>query len=151
MKEKLAGFVLISLFFIQFYMVTSSNEFVCYKSANTCYVKKFFYDNQILATYDLDKIEKLNWKWEYRRKYRYQQVYMMYKTLDNDSVSQIKLLKTDFASDKIAAFNEYQKNNEETFKFKDLQLFLIITTIFSMVFFIPAGVFLLKNGKFEIR
>lgn len=151
MKEKLAGIVLISLFFIQFYIVTNSNEFVCYKSKNTCYVKKFFYDHQILAAYDFDKIEKLNWKWKYGRRCRYQQVYMMYKTSDNETVSQINLLKTDFADDKITDFKAYQKNDEETFKFNDLQIFLIISTIFSMVFFIPAGVVLLKNGKFEIR
>ena len=151
MIEKLAGLVLISLFFLQFYMVTNSNEFVCYKSENTCYVKKLFYDNKIAATYNLDKIEKLNWKWQYRRKSRYQKVYMIYKTSDNESVSQINLLETDFANDKITAFNEYQKNEEETFKFNDLHIFLMIATIFSMVFFIPAGVVLLKNGKFEIR
>lgn len=145
MKEKLAGLVLISIFLILFSMVTSSKEFVCYKSENTCYIRKFFYDSQIFATYDLDKIEKLNWKWKYGKKSRFQQVYMMYKTPDDDSVSQINLLKTDFANDKTTAFNEYKKNDEEIFKFNDLQIFLILATLFAMGFFVPAGVVLLKK------
>lgn len=145
MKEKIVGLVLISIFLLLFSMVTSSKEFVCYKSENTCYVRKLFYDSQIFATYDLDKIEKLNWKWKYSRKSRYQQVYMMYKTPDNNSVSQINLLKTDFADDKITAFNKYQKNDENEFKFNDLQIFLILATLFAMAFFVPAGVVLLKK------
>jgi len=146
MKERLLGLILISLFLIQFYAVTSSNEFVCHKSLGTCQVKKLFYDKQVLETYDLNRIERANWRWKYGRKFRYQQVYMMYKMLDNKSIDKITLIKTDFADKKVEKFNEYLKNEEEKFCFNDLQIYLIISTIFTLFFFVPMGVVMLKRG-----
>ncbi|MBR1908161.1 hypothetical protein IJ818_04410 [bacterium] len=145
MKERFLGIILISLFLIQFYAVTSSKEFVCCKRANTCHVKKLFYDKQVLNTYDLDRIERVNWRWKYGKRFRYQQVYIMYKMLNEESVDPITLIKTDFADKKVEKFNEYLKNGEEEFKFNDLQLYLIISTIFTLFFFVPFGVVLLRK------
>jgi len=153
MKSRFLGIILISLFLIQFYTVTSSKEFVCYKSENICQVKKLFYDKQIFDTYDLDRIEKLNWEWKYRRKNpRTQQVYMMYKMTDGKNTDRINLINTDFADDKIAEFNKYLKNNEEKYSFNNLLLYSVILTILTLFFFVPLGVvFLKKDSKFEIR
>ena len=105
-----------------------------------------FYDRQILDTYNLDKIEKLNWQWKYGRKFRYQQMYMLYKSENVDNEDRINLIKTDFADKKVEKFNEYLQNDEEEFKFNDLQLYLIISTIFTLFFFVPMGVVMLKKG-----
>ena len=146
MKERFLGLVLISLFLIQFYAVTSSHEFVCYKSENNCQLKKLFYDKQIIETYELNRIEKANWQWKYGRRFRYQQVYIMYRMLNEENADRITLIKTDFADTKVDKFNEYLKNDEETFKFNDLQLYLIISTIITLFFFVPLGVVMLKKG-----
>ena len=134
MKERFCGLILISLFLIQFYAVTSSKEFVCSKSENVCQVKKLFYDKQIIETYDLNKIEKLNWQWKHGRKFRYQQMYMLYKLENVDNGERIELIKTDFADKKVEAFNEFLQNDKDEFKFNDLQLYLIISTIFTLFF-----------------
>lgn len=146
MKERFLGLILISLFLIQFYAVTSSKEFVCHKSNNTCQVKKLFYDRQVIDTYDLDRIEKVNWQWKYGTKFKYQQMYIMYKMQDDETVEKIPLIKTDFAEDKVENFKEYLQNDEDEFKFNDLQLYLIISTIFTLFFFVPMGVVMLKRG-----
>lgn len=145
--NKLIGFIFIALFFVQFYAITSSKEFVCSKAENSCQFRKLFYQNQVFKTYDLDNIDNAGWYWKKTKRFPVQQVYVIQKFVDGEKTVKTELLNTDFATNKTSEFNEYLKNDVDTFSIKEVHFLLIIATLLTAFFLIPFGVVLMKRGE----
>lgn len=143
--NKLIGFIFIALFFVQFYAITSSREFVCSKTENSCKLRKLFYQNQVLETYDFDNIESANWYWTKGKRFPVQQVYVVQKFVDGETSVKTNVLSTDFANGKVESFNTYLKNDVEEFSLKENHILLILTTLLTAFFLIPLGVVMMKE------
>ena len=140
--NKVVGFILVLIFFLSFFDFVNSKELVCSKKLGECYLRKVFYQEQILDKFDLDFVKYATCK-NRQSKNDDQKFYV--KTENRE----VEVFKTDFCHLKEKSFNEYLKNNVDEYKMREITVKDVILLILSVVIFIPAGVVML-NGKVEV-
>ena len=130
--NKVVGFILVLIFFLSFF------DFVNSKELGECYLRKVFYQEQILDKFDLDFVKYATCK-NRQGKNDDQKFYV--KTENRE----VEVFKTDFCHLKEKSFNEYLKNNVDEYKMREITVKDVILLILSVVIFIPAGVVLMKG------
>ena len=144
--DKLIGVFFIALFFLLFFQFVSSKELVCSKNLGECYLRKVFYQEQILDTFDMDLTEGAFCKYKSNVGLKGISASTFYLKTENQKV---KIFKTDFCNKKVESFNKYLKNDTEEYKMREFRIFNILMLILSLVVFVPMGVVMLK-GRVEI-
>lgn len=144
--DKLIGIFFIALFFLLFFQFISSKELVCSKKLGECYLRKVFYQEQVLDTFDMDLTQGAFCKYKSNVGLKGVSSSTFYLKTENQKA---KIFKTDFCNKKADSFNTYLKNDAEDYKMREFRIFNILMLILSLVVFVPMGVVMLK-GKVEI-
>ena len=144
--DKLIGIFFIALFFLLFFEFISSKELVCSKKLGECYLRKVFYQEQVLDTFDMDLTQGAFCKYKSNVGLKGVSSSTFYLKTENQKT---KIFKTDFCNKKADSFNTYLKNDTEDYKMREFRIFNILLLILSLVVFVPMGVVMLK-GKVEI-